>query len=109
MASNNGHVRVVNVLVDAGAKVDVRDGFVCFCVCVCVANVCLCLCCVQKRTPLMLATKAKHLEVMDVLMKAGADVNAKDKVSLMLLMCCCDHRTDIMCCNMQFNQACLMY
>ena len=59
-AAARGDVAAVRALLVSGAAVDGRDP--------------------AKRTPLLLATRANHVEVAGLLIGAGADVNAKDNI-----------------------------
>lgn len=59
-AAAAGDVRQVKRLLAVGTKVDMRDS--------------------ARRTPLLLATHANHVEVARLLIEAGADVNAKDTI-----------------------------
>ncbi|XP_043461672.1 putative ankyrin repeat protein RF_0381 isoform X2 [Leptopilina heterotoma] len=54
---------VVKVLIEFGAKVDVRDG--------------------NKQTPLFHAVQTKQTEIAEMLLKAGANVNAEDSNNMM--------------------------
>ncbi|XP_043461637.1 uncharacterized protein LOC122498119 [Leptopilina heterotoma] len=54
---------VVKILIEFGAKVDVRDG--------------------NKQTPLFHAVQTKQTEIAEMLLKAGANVNAKDYCNMM--------------------------
>jgi len=59
-AAETGSINDVRVLLAQGVKVDVRDR--------------------AARTPLLLATRANHVDVAKALIEAGADVNAKDVI-----------------------------
>jgi ankyrin repeat protein len=59
-AASDGDIERVRRLLASGAPVDMRDSL--------------------KRTPLLLATHADHVEVAKLLIEAGADVNAKDAI-----------------------------
>ncbi|CAG1004970.1 hypothetical protein RHIZO_03133 [Rhizobiaceae bacterium] len=59
-AAARGDVGEVEALVAAGVPIDGRDG--------------------ARRTPLLIATRANHVEIARLLIAAGADVNAKDNI-----------------------------
>ena len=44
------------------------------------------LCCIQRQwTPLHLAARDGHTEIVDLLVKNGADINIKDNVSYVVI------------------------
>ncbi|CAM3911073.1 ankyrin repeat domain-containing protein [Rheinheimera salexigens] len=59
-AAATGDSRQIAVLLSQGANIDARNALM--------------------RTPLMLATRANHIEAAKLLINAGADVNAKDAI-----------------------------
>jgi ankyrin repeat protein len=61
-AARTGNVEAAKVLLDAGAKVDAREEW-------------------HSQTPLMWAAAYKHPEMIQELIKRGADVNARSKVN----------------------------
>lgn len=60
IAAKNGDVGEVKRLVSTGADIEIRDA--------------------NRRTPLMLATLANHVEVAKILIEKGANVNAQDHI-----------------------------
>jgi ankyrin repeat protein len=64
-ASQNGHLDVVRLLIDAGVPVDIRNG--------------------AGKTPLALASSKGKLEVVHFLIEQGADLNAQDNQGWMSL------------------------
>ncbi len=56
-ASQNGHLKIVQALINAGANANVKDR--------------------NNVTPLILASQNGHLEIVQILIAAGADVNIK--------------------------------
>jgi uncharacterized protein len=64
-AAETGDARLIQVLYDAGADVDVRDA--------------------EGRTPLMLAAHAKNAGTLDRLLMLGADAKARDNDGLLAL------------------------
>ena len=59
-AAMNGYVDSINVLLEAGADVDAREGFI-------------------GNTPLHNAASCGHEEICKTLIRAGADLNARNK------------------------------
>ena len=101
MTSENGHVEVVNILLQNGAHVDIQDE-----VKVCIRSTdralklkalyvsqehdCDCdvffFIMVQNRwTPLMIASQNGHVDVVNVLLQHGSSVHLQNKVNLHLL------------------------
>ncbi len=58
-AARGGHAEAMNLLLENGAHIDIRDKF--------------------DHTPLMWACHTKHLELAETLLKNGADLNAEDR------------------------------
>jgi len=61
-AARTGNVEAAKVLLDAGAKIDAREEW-------------------HSQTPLMWAAAYRHPEMVDELIKRGADVNARSKTN----------------------------
>ena len=59
IAAKNGHIKIVEIMLQRGADVNVRDKE-------------------QGTTPLIAAAQQGHKEIVDILLKSGADVNARD-------------------------------
>ena len=66
LASVRGDVDTVNVLLQAGAKVNAKDS--------------------HDRTALIMASQEGHADVVDVLLDAGADANMKSKAGMTALL-----------------------
>ncbi|TWT77908.1 Ankyrin repeats (3 copies) [Posidoniimonas polymericola] len=64
-AISEGHFEVANLLLDAGANVNLADSL--------------------RQTPLMLAIRWKHVELAERLIAAGADLDAKDAAGAPIL------------------------
>jgi ankyrin repeat protein len=58
LASANGHVKVVKLLIEGGAELNARNQ--------------------DGATPMIKAVQGKHLEVVEMLIREGADVNLQD-------------------------------
>ncbi|MEI0697330.1 ankyrin repeat domain-containing protein [Brachyspira intermedia] len=58
-ASKNGHIKIVRLLIDSGADINLKN----------IADV----------TVLILASMNNHLEIVKYLVENGADINVKDK------------------------------
>jgi ankyrin repeat protein len=92
MASQEGHTDIVQMLIAAGANLDERTSvewyqgaFVRLSLCSPLIG-CIsvsCSCCLQKGyTALMFAAARGHLDIVRILLTAGANVNALDYVCL---------------------------
>jgi ankyrin repeat protein len=79
MSAENGHLDTCRFLIRCGADVDAKDKYSDLLSPLMIpADAC---CNREQRTALMLSALAGHIDICHVLVRCGADVNAKDEYS----------------------------
>ena len=84
LACHHGDIKTVQILLEAGAEVDIRDQVCTFTsLYILVAQFASTFYCVQAEdTPLIYACHAGHSDIVAMLINDGADPNATNRVSI---------------------------